>query len=254
MLKSPWVVLLGSAALLASVACSSDPGTDQPTDGGVTSDGPPDGPCPEGTLCLKPFLVQPEQPGTAGRLVVVWFQTRDIWNPNPMEVAFDAPFVPGASRYELPLAQIKPPVTDQVLLCQWENDTCLRTANPPAIGLGLPLVLDDTNANGRIDPTELTLYGNHGVGMAYLAWSAAAHAPGDPALAYQDGDPTYLGDIFANGIGAGVHSYPLVMGTGFDDRLGKIDTASGADLALCPTQGTSCQIQPPRLVGSDQPR
>ena len=186
--------------------------------------------------------------------MVVWFQTQNIWNPIPTEIAFDVPFVPGGARYDLPLSQIKPPVNDRVLLCQWENSVCLRAANPPAIGFGLPLVLDDTNANGRIDLAEVTLYGNHGVGMAYLAWSAVAHGPGDAALVYPSGSPTYLGDIFANGIGAGVHAYPLVMGSGFDDRLGKADTAGGADLALCPSQGTSCSIQPPRLVGTSNPR
>jgi hypothetical protein len=201
---------------------------------------------------LKPFLVQPEKPVMPGRLTVVWFQVANPFTPMPVEVAYDVPFVPGAKRYDLPLAQIKPPATDRVLLCQWEQDVCLHSATPNPVGLGLPLVLDDTNGNGKIDLSEVTLYGNHGVGMAYLAYSAAPHFGNDPSLVQFD-RKTYLGEIFTAGIAAGVHAYPLVA-DGFENALGAADTANDDDLALCPTQGTSCQVAPPRLIDMTNPR
>lgn len=251
----PWIATLVAAGLATSLGCGSDPDSANLADASVAPDAPAAlGPCPAQTLCLKPFLVTPAKPVTAGRLTVVWFQLMDIGGTMATELAYDVPFVPGKERYDLPLAQIKAPVIDRVLMCQWENNVCLKTANPPPIGFGLPLVLDDTNANGRIDPAEITLYGNHGVGMAYLAWSAAAHPAGDPALTYGSGVTTYLGDIFSQRIAAGVHAYPLVTGSGFDQRLGAPDAASGADLALCPSQGSSCQVAPPRLVGTTNPR
>jgi hypothetical protein len=212
------------------------------------------GPCPANTLCMKPFLVEPQKPVTAGRLTVVWFQGMHVSGlPSiPTDLGYDVGFTPGQDRYDIPLAQIKPPKTDAVLVCQWENNVCLHDATPNPLGFGLPVVLDDTNGNGKIDPAEITLYGNHGVGMAYLVWSQTAHPPGDETL-FKYGSPTYFGDIFTQSVGAGVHAYPLVTTGSFDDKLGPPDTAMTPDLALCPSQGTSCNVAPPRLVGFANP-
>ncbi len=252
-----WFALASSSALVVLAAsCSSPSGTGPaPVDASIAVDAPPVmPPCPDATVCLKPFLVT-DKPVTAGRLTVVWFQLMRVNGlpPMPVEVGYDVPFVPGKPRYDIPLAQIRPPSRHQLLLCQWNNGVCNPDAPIPGIGFALPVILDDTSGNGAIDTTEITLYGNHGIGMAYFGWSKNAHATGSRALSYDDGDPTYLGDIFTGAIAAGVHGYALLPGPGFDQRLGAPDSASGSDLAICPTQGTSCQVTAPRLAGSQNP-
>ncbi len=243
-----------SLACLATIGCTSDEGS-TPTDAAVSVDAPPPlGPCPDKTVCLDPFLVT-DKPVMAGRLTVIWFQPMRVNGlpPMPVEVGYDVPFEPGKMRYDIPLAQVRAPSRTDLLLCQWEGGFCQTQANPPPIGFGLPVILDDTSGNGRIDIPEITFYGNHGVGMAYFAWSQNNHPLGSPALQYSPTLQTYLGKIFTVGISAGVHGYGLVPGSGFDSKLGPPDSASGADLAICPSQGSSCQVPAPRLVGVDNP-
>ncbi|NVB80398.1 MAG: hypothetical protein HOV81_18545 [Kofleriaceae bacterium] len=246
--------LICFASLLVFAGCSgSDNDGATPPDAAVAIDAHVDLPCPANTVCLEPFLVT-DKPGTPGRLAVVWFQPMHVQGlPSmPTEVAYDVPYVPGQSRYDIPLAQVKPPMSTAVVLCQWEMGVCQQMANPPPIAFALPVILDDTNGNGKIDGTEVTFYGNHGMGMAFFAWSLRAHPLGDPAL-FQYGSNTYLGNIFTAGIAAGVHGYAIQPGSSFEDKLAAADTASGSDLAICPSQGTSCQVNAPRLVGFENP-
>ncbi len=244
--------LLLVVALAAACSDSSSPEPMTTPDAAVAIDAP--GPCPPATLCLSPFLVEPEKPVAPARIAVVWFQPMHVNGlpPMPIEIGYDAPFTPNLPRYEIPLAQVKAPISDQVLLCQWENGVCLRDARPPAVGFGLALVLQDANANGRVDVSEVSFYSNQGGGMAYLAWSKLAHAVGSPALAYDEDTLTYLGEIFTKGIAAGVQSYELIP-RGFDNALGAPDTGDGADLALCPGSGASCQVGMPRVLDADNP-
>lgn len=241
------------AALVAAGCSESD--SSSMADGAVAVDAPAGlGPCPSGTLCLDPFLVEAQKPVAAGRLVVVWFQPMRVNGlpPMPIEIAYDVPFVPNLRRYDIPLAQVRAPIADQVLLCQWDSLGCHRDAPIPAVGFALPVVVADTNANGRTDLDEVSFFSNYGGGMAYIAWSKLAHPVGSTALAYNDGDLTYLGQIFRKGIGAGVQSYNL-MPQSFANALDAPDTGDGSDLALCPNAGTSCQVTMPRVVGADNP-
>ncbi len=243
---------LSGAISVALVACGGDANDGANTNNGAdaAADSPDAGeslgPCPAKTLCLTPFLIEPEKAQQAGRLTVVWFQVMDLPpNTGPAtHVAYDVPFEPGRSRYDIPLAEISAPPATPTLLCQWESGVCQTNANPTPLGLGLPLVLDDANGNGKIDSAEVGLYRNHGVGMVYLGWSASGASPGSVQLGINK-------DILPSGIQAGVHYYaPDDL---FDASLGQADTGGPFDLALCPSAGNSCQVVGPTLKRADYP-
>ena len=239
--------------MLALAACGEPSGslTDAGTDGPMRDAGLQ--PCAAHTLCLTPKLVTSGQPPSTARLAVVWFQPMHVsgFPPMPVELAYDVPFVPNQARYDIPLDKVRPPATDNVLFCQWEQGVCQKTAPIPPVGFALPLVLLDDNGNGHIDASEISFYTARGGGMSYIVWSQEAHAAGSRALAYSDGTPTVLGQIFTQSIAAGVQSHALVP-SGFTNKLAGPDTGDGADFALCPL-ASSCQITLPRLVFVDNP-
>ncbi len=240
--------LLLSLCALAGCTGGSGKGESGSSDASVSADGDtPVGPCPTGTLCLQPFLVQPELPQRAGRLVILWYQPygelNGLFDSWPLALGYDAPFEPGAERYEISLEEIsEPPVP--TLLCQWEEE-CLQQANPRPVGVGVPMVFADENGNDRIDPEEITVYGSIGTGMVFVLWSKEGAPVGSDALGF-DGQS----DCFPFGVEAGIHFYDF-DGSLLDATTRPADQGGPFDLALC--ANASCNNQPPRLLRAQKP-
>jgi hypothetical protein len=243
--------LLVPVALLAG-ACGGGGGDDGAPGGG----GGPDAaggldPCPSGTLCLEVTEAVPGEPLASGRLAVVWHQLAFVNRDYPPKLAYDAPFEPGAARYDIPLTSLTLP-DDEQLLCQWEADGCHRDSSPRAVGFGLVMVVEDNDGNGVLEDEELSPYLAVGASFAYVAWSADARAAGSDDLTTFDGEPNYMGAIFPAGIRAGINGYDTVATEDFEFALTPLAAGASAELVVCPAT-SQCSITIPRLVGRSFP-
>lgn len=240
-------------ALVACAGSDQQAGDNASTDASTPSlDSADLGPCPDRTLCLVVTEVEPDEPLASGHLVVVWRQLLDVNGLEEMpKLAYDTPFEPGAARYEIPLTSLSLP-DDNQLLCQWDSEGCHRDAPPRAVGFGYVMVVQDDNGDGFLEDVELSPYSASGAAFAYVAWSEDARAPGSDDLTNFDGSPNYLGQIFPDGIRAGINPYDTTPADGFEFALTPLGTGVNAELAVCPATA-QCSVTIPRLVGMQYP-
>lgn len=238
---------------LALLACSGG-GDPAGADGGAAPDAAADlGPCPADTLCLEVTEVDPGKPIASGRLVVVWRQLLDVNGLDEVpKIAYEAPFEPGAPRYDIPLAGFTLP-DDNQLLCQWDSQGCHRDSVPRAVGFGMVMVVEDDDGSGFLENAELSPFSASGAAFAYVAWSDGPRPVGSRDLQYESGDLTHVGEIFPDGILGGVAAYDTVpVDGGFDFALRPLAAGATAELAMCPST-SQCSVTIPRLVGMTYP-
>jgi len=204
-----------------------------PLDSGPEPDA---GPCPPGFICLA---VRPMGSGTpmAGRLGVIWFQIDDSGTDPAPQIGFDGAFDPTAGQVNIPLLAVDTP-SDAVLLCSRacpDEESC-PCMSEPRIGVALVVVLQDANANGAIDVSEIQTTGIVGIGWLAVAYSTLAYMPA----------PSPFGGLFVDGIQMGKLPYTLIE-DGAVQHLGIVPTDTIFDLNVC-VEGAPCDAPPPSIM------
>ncbi len=236
-------LLLGTLFLTSAIMACSDGTTSSSTTGGSSSSsssGGGTGACPANTICLDVKLLQ--EPVTAGRLAVVWFQLSDD-GPDPVPlVAYDVPFDPAVKRIEIPVASITIPDEENLLCPRACNDEAMcPCTGEPKLGTGFVFVSKDADGNGKLDPAEVepSMGGPAGVGFMGLGYSAMPYAT----------VPTPYDTLFPEGIDQGVRPYRIIETNVTFDKLGKANEGDVFDLNVCgdPANAT-CMLPFPNLT------
>lgn len=135
------LTLGGLGLALFALGCGDDSNPAK-VDGGIVDGGGDSGgdgsvaaaACPADTLCLA---VKPTVAGKtvkAGRLVIPWVQSTWLFNPIPVQIAYDVAFDGSKSRIDIPLKDIKVPDVDGVFVCNRNLSLCGDGAGTSSVG------------------------------------------------------------------------------------------------------------------------
>lgn len=197
------------------------------------------------TINLRAVPSLPGIPMGSGRLVVMWFQLNDDGPDPELEKAYDVPFDPSVTSYQLPMSAITPP-SDRNLLCprSCTDESMCPCAGQPQVGTAYVILLTDPNGDGVISvPEEFGYNGATGPNPSVL-FGVTRIVIGYGIMEYPNAVP--YDNLFPEGISDGIAPYlatPPAAG-GFD-QLYEADPTETYDLVACDPEGaTTCDNLP----------
>lgn len=173
-----------------------------------------------------------------GRLAVVWFSINGKPEPSPM-IGYDVPIAQDNKEMLIPLSSVTPVSDESLFFCprKCTDETQCPCIGQPKFGLALVAVLQDTNANGKIDLDEVN--SNYGLAHMVMAYSETDY----PAGTLND-----YNVMLPDGMKKGLNPYRVVdLGNG-KDGLSPADMTTIFDLNVCASAEHKCAVPEIRLV------
>ena len=185
-----------------------------------------------------------------GRIAVQWHQADDDAPPSYL-LAYDAPFDPLAAEVEIPVGEVRVPCAEFAACyspCDGGYGVCAcddRGVDGNRIAFSQVVVVEDSNANGRVDGAE-GRYSDEDLGFS--RWSSAWMGGPNLTIAWAEATsiPTALPVAywFPEGVEAGVHAYRELPQVSFTPGFGFIEEGDALELHVCAPGSKSCDGVP----------
>ena len=153
----------------------------------------------EDNLCLE-VEIQGDAAIEAARLAVVWVQLQSMDKAPEPQIAADLEFDPKAELVSVPWAEIQPPQSDALALCERTCvDATCACADGSAVHTATLVVAKDSNRDGRLTVEEVR---QGSIGRAYMM---VAHSETEQNIA-----PPPADQLFTGGLVRGTAAYRFI--------------------------------------------